>query len=520
MGSSRNGVARGSVISHLRDKPSSKVRIAPRENRGVDGAATPHDRHNLTSTIVERGGQVHATSSEVAPEVTYPKEFFRKLVDDYTNYVYVVNPIITPQEILLSIDRMDQPDHLVDYALVHACAAVTLNLTKPNWQVDQAESSRIHELLGLASKGRETLMRRSMSLHGPSIHPNLSAQFIMTAIFIEICLMAVDKFSEAFMILREAIAMIQLLGVDHLVSGEQRQNTFGVSQRFAANSELSPAERSRRIRLYWEAFIHERFLAVVACYPPILPPLPREVSLEIDDSSISSHVNIGWQYLIQLWAVLDDEFIESWIRNGTVAPRSVTAGWIQAKMHYLAGLYDGNLEPSRGATYSFDDQTPETMASRHGDITTAEFTLTTLQKADLIITRQWLLMMLWQLAISNLPLASHAASNEPMAMSLQFPARLTRELRQVVVTLGMQSVERHGSSIIKKLFEITNSLADVILHVFTDSDEETSQRTDDFTFLLEFLQGCAPLPLYEVQMRILGEKSLAVKAVRHRNYVS
>ena len=119
-------------------------------------------------------------------------------------------------------------------------------------------------------------------------------------------------------------------------------------------------------------------------------------------------------------------------------------------------------------------------------------------------------MLLWQLAISNFLLSSESASLEANAMSLQFPVRLSQQLRQVVVFLGRPSIERHGSGILRKLFEITNSLADVIIHVPPLDSEQAAQRMDDFNFLSEFLHNS--VSLREVQLGILAEKSIALKA--------
>ncbi|KAK9420540.1 putative Major facilitator superfamily (MFS) profile domain-containing protein [Seiridium unicorne] len=460
--SSRTGVARGSVISRIKEKSaSSTTAIASRS------ICSSHD-----STASVGSSTSHRLSSpRELLQVAYSKEFFTALIDGYKLHVYPVNPIIAPSEILESIDRMDMPDHLVDNALVHAYAAVTLNLTTPNWQANQDESARIHQLLGLALAARNTVMTQCMTSARSSLHPHLTPHLIMTAIFAEICLMAVGKFSEAFMVLREAIAMVQLLRVDLLVDEQPELHRAQSGSRFGNDAHISPSERTRRIRMYWEAFIHERFLAIVAYYPPALSPLPPEVSLPREDTSIPTNVHVGWQHLIKLFSVLDDNFVHHWMNANNAAPKTVTYEWIESKMHYLNNLYDID---------------------------------------HIIITRQWLLMLLWQLAISNVLLTSEDTASEASAMSLQFPVRLSQQLRQVVVSLGRPSIERHGSGMLKKLFEITNALADVIVHVPTDSGGEAAQRKNDFNFLFHFLHTSASLS--EIQVNLLLEKRMALES--------
>ncbi|KAK6064288.1 sugar porter family MFS transporter [Seiridium cupressi] len=432
--SSRTGVARGSVISRIKEKSaSSTTAIASRS------ICSSHD----STASVGSSASHHLSSPRELLQVAYSKEFFRALIDGYKLHVYPVNPIIAPSEILESIDRMNMPDHLVDNALVHAYAAVTINITTPNWQANQEESARIHQLLGLALAARNTVMTQCMTSARSSLHPHLTPHLIMTAIFTEICLMAVGKFSEAFMVLREAIAMVQLLRVDLLVDEQPELHRAQSGSRFGNDAHISPSERTRRIRMYWEAFIHERFLAIVAYYPPALSPLPPEVSLPREDTSIPTNVHVGWQYLIKLFSVLDDNFVHHWMNANNAAPKTVTYEWIESKMHYLNNLYD--IDPS-----------------------------------------------------------------EASAMSLQFPVRLSQQLRQVVVSLGRPSIERHGSGMLKKLFEITNALADVIVHVPTDSGGEAAQRKNDFNFLFDFLHTSASLS--EIQVNLLLEKRMALES--------
>jgi hypothetical protein len=45
----------------------------------------------------------------------------------------------------------------------------------------------------------------------------------------------------------------------------------------------------------------------------------------------------------------------------------------------------------------------------------------------------------------------------------------------------------HGSSIVQKLFEITDTIADVLIHVPTGTLEETALRIDDYLFILDFV---------------------------------
>lgn len=53
--------------------------------------------------------------------------------------------------------------------------------------------------------------------------------------------------------------------------------------------------------------------------------------------------------------------------------------------------------------------------------------------------------------------------------------------------MSVQDIEVHGSSIVQKLFEITDTISDVLIHVPAATLEETSLRIDDFLFILDFV---------------------------------
>lgn len=118
---------------------------------------------------------------------------------------------------------------------------------------------------------------------------------------------------------------------------------------------LAPTERARRHRAYWECFIHERFIALSANMPICLPPLP---ALPEHDPSPPPEIEQGWFLIIQTFMLIDAEFVELW--NGDRS--RVTSEFVERKHRELR-----------------DDQWQMEVS-----------TLSPMQQADLIITRQWL----------------------------------------------------------------------------------------------------------------------------------
>jgi len=126
---------------------------------------------------------------------------------------------------------------------------------------------------------------------------------------------------------------------------------------------------------------------------------------------------------------------------------------------------------------------------------------TQMQRADLAITREWLRTLIWRLAMSETLLSSRSSKE---CLSLLFPVRLSQNLRQQVTSMSRQDIEVHGSSIVQKLFEITDTISDVLIHVPAATLEETSHRIDDLLFILDFVLQFPTLD--ETRRGILLEK--------------
>ncbi|OBT53539.1 hypothetical protein VE04_05802, partial [Pseudogymnoascus sp. 24MN13] len=88
------------------------------------------------------------------------------------------------------------------------------------------------------------------------------------------------------------------------------------------------------------------------------------------------------------------------------------------------------------------------------------------------------------MAISNIQLP---AENQSESLSLSLPLRLSSELRQFLAHMSHEDVGIHGSGILNKLFEITNTIADVVIHLPQASTSDTLQRVDDILALKRFL---------------------------------
>lgn len=83
-------------------------------------------------------------------------------------------------------------------------------------------------------------------------------------------------------------------------------------------------------------------------------------------------------------------------------------------------------------------------------------------RVDLIVTRYWLCILLWKKALSSFLLTTDAGQS---VLSIAFPTSLSRTLRQILASVSRQAVHVHGTGIMRKIFEISIALANIILLV-------------------------------------------------------
>ncbi|CAM1508692.1 Fc.00g055400.m01.CDS01 [Cosmosporella sp. VM-42] len=442
---------RGRLVAQLRDKTTPGRSSQMPASTGTAAAIMKSDTLNY-GTEFQLNSPLSESSTEYAPE------FFFGLLLDFEDVVYPMNPIISPAEIRTAISNMCYSHE--DTALVYAFAAVTINLTRTSWALHGDIAAQMTDLMQrcLVSHRRIEFNTITITKDGTLSEMPVSIKRIMTCIFLEISIMGFKRIERSFFILREAISLIQSLNI-HLHSGE------------GMGSQLKHVACYQR--LYWEAFIHERFMTIISGHPSILPPLAT--GFPFADSSVPSHVDLGFNRLIRLFCIMDDAFLTYWNaqQDATQPLPEMTAKWIESKQAQL------------------DLDETETAEAERALRESGQGGLTELQHADLFVTRLWLRTLVWQLALSQGLLRSAPAENTHEGLSLHFPAqRLSAQLRSLVCRLGsVASIATHGSGILQKLFEITSTIADVLAlpqsHGQSQGDAQT--RMTDFVFLVKFL---------------------------------
>lgn len=138
---------------------------------------------------------------------------------------------------------------------------------------------------------------------------------------------------------------------------------------------------------------------------------PPEGRFENEDPGIL----IGLQSLSRLFSLLDKQFLDTWI-NG---PEDISAG--QATVKILA--------------------VQQTLVSMRFD----EDNLTDIQKADILITQQWLRLVFWQWSMRQGLLSSSA---DDVVLSYNFPCLIAKSLCVVLENLPTTAILEHGMAIV------------------------------------------------------------------------
>lgn len=171
----------------------------------------------------------------------------------------------------------------------------------------------------------------------------------------------------------------------------------------------------------------------------------------------SPDIHTGFLQLVSSYTPLDESFVSAW--NDGSDPR-VSATTYLALQNLLAQP-PSFLQRSRATTPS-DDSSPGFTATvtaapspsgsaEEADEEIVQSEPTAIQKADLLITQQWLRLIVWQASFRQ-SLLSWTAPHE--GMHFAFPLAIARSTASVLQSIPSSAVEVHGMGIFEKIFEI------------------------------------------------------------------
>ncbi|KAG9746140.1 hypothetical protein KCU73_g7698, partial [Aureobasidium melanogenum] len=190
--------------------------------------------------------------------------------------------------------------------------------------------------------------------------------------------------------------------------------------------KLQPTERLRRQRIYALLYISERGACTHDTFPVSILSAPELLcdKLPGEDSAIST----GLSMLFHLFSLLDLNYIQA-----------------RSKLSLSGGTDKEYIELAK----------LQEQLCRVLNLTN----VSEIQRADVLITQQWLRLMVWQTAL-RLGLIS-SKSMDP-SYSYTYPIQIAASLHNVLKTLPSAAMEYHGLGILEKQFEIAYSLLDAL----------------------------------------------------------
>ncbi|KIW15731.1 hypothetical protein PV08_05781 [Exophiala spinifera] len=330
-------------------------------------------------------------------------------IRQYFRHLYSIRPIIHEKSLLARL-RSIETLNLEEKVLILSLCATTVLHAAPQSELPLEKKHS----LGLQFVQLCLHLRQST---GPDWAENTTLLSIQASYHIAVALFELQRPKAHAFYLREAIGMALDQGLHH-------ESTY------ASLPDVTAICSRRTIALL---FITERGLAILRNKPTQitrLPSLPTEYFDETD-----AVVLAGFTALVNLFSILDEKFVRLWSGSGdTEAERE--------PLENIAGLQRALNEMSFSS-----------------------FSMTDVQKADVLITHQWLRLIFWQASMRQ-GLISFA-SRDPI-FSSRYPITIAQDL---CACLGLDEADTdgaydailvHGMGIFEKLFEVAYTLMDML----------------------------------------------------------
>ncbi|KAI1861816.1 hypothetical protein JX265_009319 [Neoarthrinium moseri] len=424
----------GRVINELRAQEMK----GPRGLESASGSDVDTDQFNSapTSAAPSPPAQPFIPWATVTPDprhVPEPKSAFTsdayqprtrdylylipRCVELYYEHIYPIMPLLYMPTIRNTITRPMVPS---EKNLIYALSALTAfhmagkslsAAAQPCW--DEVGRFFLDECI--------SIRQRYDFLEDTSLYAVISSFWLSTSFF------EINQSRKSWFYLREALT----LAIDLRLHDD------------AANFGLPPEEVLCRQRVFWILFVTERSFAILRNKPLTFrktPSLPTTMH-----SYESPEIHIGFRQLVSSYYPLDESFVAAW--NDGSDPRISKTTYMNLQ-EVLAQPLEF-LRPKRKSPSPPVALLSSSASSSEED--PDEPDPTAIQKADLLITQQWLRLIVWQSSFRQ-GLLSTASSDE--SFSFSFPLSIARDTAAILQSIPSRAVEVHGMGIFEKIFEI------------------------------------------------------------------
>ncbi|KAL6892099.1 hypothetical protein GGI43DRAFT_414129 [Trichoderma evansii] len=379
-----------------------------------ESSAEPSFARDAGAPVAGDGGFV--------PSSRIPIEFMTSCLDAFFTHNYLITPVLDRRQVQDALPNLRSMPEM--YGLITACCAVMV--LSPDIIITDNAETRVSSLAGFQNEDEsssasisafeiprvefliaETIRARSYCDYIE--HPSLTT--IQTSWFLFAAFFCLGKDTSAWHYIREAITVLQSLRLHE----------------DAAHAEIQdPKVALYARRMFWVLFITERAYALQRHRPLTLQ---KAITLpSVESSPEEAHILSGLLDLISLFQNFDTAFINLW--NVSDNPP------FSAPKEYLVKI----------------QQALDLALPRVSERTIA-------QQADLLLSREWLKLMVWQLSVSKTLLCSTSPDE---SMSLRFPVSVARNVVLTTALLPEKALEANGVGILEKIFDVGCSLVDVM----------------------------------------------------------
>ncbi|KFY01294.1 hypothetical protein V490_00985 [Pseudogymnoascus sp. VKM F-3557] len=316
----------------------------------------------------------------------------------FLEHIYAIKPVLH-RPTLESMRK--RPIEIHEKDLIYALCAMTATHMSGRPECINGQVSWIS--LGRFFLDKCIQVRRSYEfIESRTLYVVLSSYFLFEAYF------ELDEQRKAWYYLQEAITLAQELGLDN-------ESSY---------TNLSFVEALCRRRTFWLLFVSERAIAIFRHKPLRLFKTP---AYPLDKFGYEgSDIQRSLLSLIQTFTPLNASFVNIWNQsNYDISDADLTVNWSNQALNIIQD--DCNV---------FADS----------------------QKADILVTQQWIRLIVWQTALQRGLLSS--TSPNP-CMTFQYPLEIASFVLNITSTIPTFSIMVHGRGIFEKIYDIACSMIDV-----------------------------------------------------------
>jgi hypothetical protein len=355
---------------------------------------------------------VSAVNSEILRWDRFSRESLRTLILDYFDSHHTMTEILECDTV---VDYLDKPPTSLRYCMVMGIAAY----------------QKVVGVVGPDGKGAleivETLLHEALRAHQISkVMEKICEEHLIGNFFIFAVYFNLQKFSTAWIYLREAITVAQILGFDN-------ENSYAL---------LSEYEALRRRLLFYVLFATERGVSLLTMFPVTLKDV---IAYPNTDPSVKGHDVVQ---LARLFKIIDD--------FATLTETSRKQSDMDAES--IVALLCKQLDDSKALADNM-----------HSDV----------HRADLLISAEWIRLLICKSFLSAYSTESQVSILVSIADSI---IRLGQQITKIKWRV-------HGVGMAMKLSEILTSMADTcgvenIRNQLTTSESNVGARISELLNLI------------------------------------